>query len=71
MHAVIRPLEGDWPYLWIDAIYVKVSEAGRTIPVTVKIAVIVNTDGGHEVLSLWLGPSGAEPFCTYIRNSGV
>jgi transposase-like protein len=24
-----RPLEGDWPYLWIDATYVKVRENGR------------------------------------------
>jgi putative transposase len=23
-----RPIEGDWPYLWIDATYVKVREAG-------------------------------------------
>src|ERR1044071_5572465 len=24
-----RPIEGDWPYLWIDATYVKTREAGR------------------------------------------
>ncbi len=24
-----RPLEGDWPYLWIDATYVKTREHGR------------------------------------------
>jgi putative transposase len=24
-----RPIEGDWPYLWIDATYLKVREAGR------------------------------------------
>ena len=23
-----RPLEGDWPYLWIDATYVKVNRPG-------------------------------------------
>ena len=27
-----RPIEGDWPYLWIDATYVKVREAGRGAP---------------------------------------
>ena len=27
-----RPLEGDWPYLWLDATYVKVREAGRIVP---------------------------------------
>ena len=25
-----RPLEGDWPYLWLDATYLKVREGGRT-----------------------------------------
>jgi putative transposase len=28
-----RPIEGDWPYLWIDATYVKVREAGRIVSV--------------------------------------
>jgi transposase-like protein len=28
-----RPLEADWPYLWIDATYVKVRQAGRIISV--------------------------------------
>src|SRR5690348_3764533 len=26
-----RPLEGDWPYVWLDATYVKVREAGRIV----------------------------------------
>lgn len=26
-----RPIEGDWPYLWIDATYLKVRQAGRMI----------------------------------------
>ena len=30
-----RPLEGDWPYLWIDATYVKVRENGRVVSVAV------------------------------------
>lgn len=36
-----RPLEGDWPYLWIDATYVKVRQAGRIVSVAVIIAVAV------------------------------
>jgi putative transposase len=36
-----RPIEGDWPYLWIDATYVKVREAGRIVSVAVTIAVAV------------------------------
>jgi len=36
VHAFLdRPIEGDWPYLWIDATYVKVREAGRIVSVAV------------------------------------
>lgn len=59
-----RPLEGDWPYLWIDATYVKVREAGRIVSVAVIIAVAVNTDGRREVLGMDIGPSEAEVFWT-------
>jgi putative transposase len=34
-----RPLEGDWPYLWLDATYVKVREQGRIVSVAVIVAV--------------------------------
>ena len=40
-----RPIEGDWPYVWIDATYVKVRSSGRIVSVAVIIAVGVNTDG--------------------------
>lgn len=57
-----RPIEGDWPYVWIDATYVKVRSAGRIVSVAVIIAVGVNTDGVREVLGMAVGPSEAEPF---------
>lgn len=44
-----RPIEGDWPYLWIDATYVKVRQAGRFVSVAVIIAVGVNSDGRREI----------------------
>jgi len=59
-----RPLEGDWPYLWIDATYVKVREAGKIVSVATIIAVAVNTEGRREVLGMAVGPSEAEPFWT-------
>ncbi len=59
-----RPIEGDWPYLWIDATYVKVRQAGRIVSVAVIIAVAVNTDGVREVLGMAVGPSEAETFWT-------
>jgi transposase-like protein len=64
-----RPIEGDWPYLWIDATYVKVRQAGRIVSVAVIIAVAVNGDGRREVLGMDIGPSEAETFWTaFLRK---
>ncbi|ACL59858.1 transposase mutator type [Methylobacterium nodulans ORS 2060] len=64
-----RPIEGEWPYLWIDATYVKVREAGRIVSVAVIVAVGVNQDGRREVLGLDIGPSEAETFWTaFLRK---
>lgn len=57
-----RPLEGDWPYLWIDATYLKVRQNGRIVSVAVIVAVGVNTDGRREGLGMDIDPSEAEPF---------
>jgi putative transposase len=64
-----RPLEGDWPYLWIDATYVKTRQAGRVVSVAVIIAVAVNTDGVREILGVATGASEAEPFWTEFLRS--
>ena len=57
-----RPIEGDWPYLWIDATYVKQRDAGRIVSAAVIVAVGVNGDGRREVLGMDIGPSEAETF---------
>ena len=57
-----RPVEGDWPYLWIDATYVKVRSAGRIVSVAVIVAVGVNDDGRREVPGMDVAPSEAEVF---------
>jgi transposase-like protein len=57
-----RPLEGDWPYLWLDATYLKQREGGRIVSVAAIIAVAVNTDGRREIIGLKVGPSEAETF---------
>jgi transposase-like protein len=64
-----RPIEGDWPYLWIDATYVKVRQAGRIVSVSVIVAVGANADGRREVLGLAVGPSEAETFWTDFLRS--
>jgi putative transposase len=64
-----RPIEGVWPYLWIDATYIKVREAGRIVSLAVIIAVGVNSDGRREVLGVATGPSEAEPFWkSFLRS---
>jgi putative transposase len=57
-----RPVEGEWPYLWIDATYLKEREGGRIVSTAVIVAVGVNTLGKREVLGVASGPSEAEPF---------
>jgi putative transposase len=64
-----RQIEGDWPYLWIDATYVKTREAGRIVSVAVIVAVGVNTEGQREVLGIKVGASEAEPFWTEFLRS--
>ncbi len=64
-----RPLEEDWPYLWLDATYVKARENGRIVSVAVIIAVAVNNDGRREVLGLAIGASEAETFWTEFLRS--
>ena len=57
-----RPLEGEWPYIWLDATYVKVRQDGRIVSVAAIIAVGVNNDGRREILGLSIGASEAETF---------
>ena len=64
-----RPIEGEWPYIWIDATYVKVRQDHRITSVAVIIAVGVNSDGRREVLGMDIGPSEAETFWTgFLRK---
>jgi transposase-like protein len=57
-----RPIEGDWPYLWLDATYLKVRQNGRIVSVAVTVAVGANSDGRREVLGMAIGHSEAETF---------
>ena len=45
VNAFDRPLTSDWPYLWLDATYLKQREGGRIVSVAAIVAVAVNTDG--------------------------
>src|SRR4051794_22655990 len=59
-----RPLEGGWPYLWLDATCLKVRDGGRIVSVAAIIAVAVDTEGRREIVGPHLGPSEAETFWT-------
>jgi putative transposase len=64
-----RPLEGRWPYLWLDATCLEVREGGRIVGRAVMVAVAVNEDGRREVLGIATGPSEAETFWTDFLRS--
>src|SRR3954451_8051629 len=64
-----RPLEGEWPYLWLDDTYLKVRDGGRIVSVAAIIAVAVDTEGRREIVGLGLGPSEAETFwSTFLKG---
>jgi hypothetical protein len=64
-----RPLEGRWPYLWLDATDLKVRDGGRIVSRAVIFAVAVNEDGKREALGVATGPSEAETFWTDFLRS--
>jgi transposase-like protein len=66
-----RPIEGEWPYLWLDATYLRQREGGRVVSVAAIIAVAANTDGKREIVGLHIGPSEAEPFWSGFLKSLV
>ena len=48
-----RPLDGEcYPYVWLDAISIRVREAGRVSKVTAMVATAVNSDGQREILGV-------------------
>ena len=57
-----RPVEGSWPYLWLDATYLKSRENGQVLSKAVVLAVGVNASGRREVLGLSVGPAETEGF---------
>ncbi len=64
-----RPIEGEWPYIWLDATYVKARRDHHIVSVAVIVAVGVNTAGRREVLGMTVGHSEAEPFWVEFLRS--
>src|SRR3712207_4436256 len=64
-----RPLAGEWPYLWLDATYLRQRGGGRIVSVAAVIAVAVDTEGRREIVGLHIGPSEAETFwASFLRS---
>ena len=68
-----RPLEGEWPYLWLDATYLKLRQGGRIVSVAAIIAVAATTDGRREIIGLSVGDSEAMVFwmeflCSLVKR---
>src|SRR3546814_20123330 len=55
-----RPIEGEFPYLWLDATYIKSRQGGRIVSTATIIDVGVSTDGRREVLGVGTGPTAAD-----------
>jgi transposase-like protein len=66
-----RPLEGEWPYLWLDATYLKQRQGGRIVSVAAIIAVAATTDGRREIIGLSVGDSEAMVFWMEFLRSLV
>jgi len=64
-----RPIEGEHPYVWLDATFHKVREGGRVVPMATVVAVGVNTDGWRQVLGIAAGPSEDHAFWTAFLRS--
>jgi transposase-like protein len=66
-----RPLVGPYPYIWLDATYLKVRDQGRVVSMAVVIAVAVRATGEREVLGLDVGPSEDGAFWLQFLRSLV
>jgi transposase-like protein len=67
-----RPLEGSYPYVWVDATYVKARQDGRVVSSAVVIAVGVKAQTGErEVLGMDVGPSEDGAFWSAFLRSLV
>jgi putative transposase len=64
-----RPLEGEHPYLWLDAKIVKVRARGHVYPKALVIAYSVHETGRREVIGLDIGEMESEAFWVQFLRS--
>jgi putative transposase len=70
-----RPLEAVYPIVYLDALQVKIREAGQVQKCAIYVAIGINLDGNKEVLGLWAGQTEGAKFwlqvVTELKNRGV
>jgi putative transposase len=70
-----RPLEPVYPIVYLDALYVKIRDAGHIRNRAIYVAIGVNLTGNKEVLGLWTGEAEGAKFwlqvLTDLKNRGV
>jgi putative transposase len=66
-----RPLEEAYPYLWLDAVYVKVRQNHRIVNMAVVIAIGVRASGERDILAVGIGASEEGAFWTAFLRSLV
>ena len=64
-----RPLEGDYPYLWLDGKLEKVRDGGRVVPKAAAIAYGVHESGRREILGIDVGEAETEAFWTAFLHA--
>jgi transposase-like protein len=64
-----RPLEGNFPYVWLDATYVKVRDGGRIVSKAIVMAIGLSEEGKREVLGMKLGHAESDEFWTELIRS--
>jgi transposase-like protein len=64
-----RALQGTWPYLWLDATFHKVREAGQVVSVATVVAIAVSEDGVRRIIGVDVGASEDHVFwLSFLRS---
>jgi putative transposase len=70
-----RPLEGEYPYVYLDGIYLKKTWGGEVRNVSILVAIGVNSEGFREVLGSMEGAKEDKEswysFLRYLKDRGL
>ena len=70
-----RPLDALYPIVYLDALHVKVRDAGKVSTQAVHVALGITMEGNKEVLGLWMSQNEGAKFwlqvLTELKNRGI